>query len=48
MPNNIILLVEDSLDDEALTLRPLNEKNITNEVVVARHEAVGVMPIRGR
>src|SRR5262245_53944957 len=31
-----ILLVEDSRDDEALTLRALKKNNIRNEVVVAR------------
>jgi len=31
-----ILLVEDSPDDEALTLRAITKNNITNEVVVAR------------
>ncbi len=35
----IILLVEDSPDDEALTLRALKKNNITNEVVVA-HDGV--------
>src|SRR6266851_8174044 len=39
MPNNIILLVEDNPDDEALTLRALKKKNIANEVVVARDGA---------
>jgi two-component system response regulator len=32
----VILLVEDSADDEALTLRALSRNNIGNEVVVAR------------
>jgi len=32
----VILLVEDSADDEALTLRALTRNNIGNEVVVAR------------
>jgi two-component system response regulator len=36
MRNNIILLVEDNPDDEALTLRALKKNNIGNEVVVAR------------
>jgi two-component system response regulator len=31
-----ILLVEDNIDDEALTLRALKKHNIGNEVVVAR------------
>ena len=39
MPNNIILLIEDNPDDEALTLRALKKKNIANEVVVARDGA---------
>ena len=33
---NLILLVEDNPDDEALTLRALIKNNISNEVVVAR------------
>lgn len=32
----VILLVEDSADDEALTLRALKKSNIQNDVVVAR------------
>jgi two-component system, response regulator len=32
----IILLVEDNLDDELLTLRALKKNNINNEIVVAR------------
>ncbi|MBI3759910.1 MAG: response regulator, partial [Deltaproteobacteria bacterium] len=35
----VILLVEDNPDDEALTLRALRKNNITNEVVVA-HDGV--------
>jgi len=34
--SKVILLVEDSPDDEALTLRALKKNNIKNEVVVAR------------
>src|SRR3954462_9728889 len=34
--SNVILLVEDNEDDEALTLRALKKNNIANEVVVAR------------
>ncbi|HEC19430.1 MAG TPA: response regulator [Gammaproteobacteria bacterium] len=36
MSDNVILLVEDNPDDEALTLRALKKNNILNEVVVAR------------
>lgn len=36
MDENVILLVEDNPDDEALTLRALKKNNIRNEVVVAR------------
>ena len=36
MSSDVILLVEDNPDDEALTIRALNRNNITNEVVVAR------------
>jgi len=36
---NVILLVEDNPDDEALTLRALNKNNIKNQVVVARDGA---------
>jgi CheY-like chemotaxis protein len=39
MANNVILLVEDNPDDEALTLRALHKNNIRNEVVVA-HDGV--------
>lgn len=39
MAHNIILLVEDNPDDEALTLRALKKNNIMNEVVVA-HDGV--------
>jgi two-component system, response regulator len=34
--NNLILLVEDNSDDEALTLRALMKNNLSNEIVVAR------------
>jgi two-component system response regulator len=34
--SNVILLVEDNPDDEALTLRALRKNNISNEIVVAR------------
>jgi two-component system response regulator len=36
MNSNVILLVEDNPDDEALTLRALKKNNIANQVVVAR------------
>jgi two-component system response regulator len=36
MNNRVILLVEDSSDDELLTLRAFKKNNIVNEVVVAR------------
>ena len=36
MGKKLILLVEDSPDDELLTLRALKKNNILNEVVVAR------------
>ena len=39
MGARIILLVEDNPDDEALTLRAIRKRGITNEVVVARDGA---------
>lgn len=39
MQENLILLVEDNPDDEALTLRALKKSNVMNEVVVARDGA---------
>lgn len=39
MRTNMILLVEDNQDDEALTLRALQKNHILNEVVVARDGA---------
>ena len=36
MAESPILLVEDSPDDEALTLRALRKNNIRNEIIVAR------------
>lgn len=42
MADKVILLVEDSPDDEELTLRALKKNNILNEVVVARDGAEAV------
>src|SRR6202045_3274261 len=39
MNDNVILLVEDNPDDEALTLRALKKNNIGNQVIVARDGA---------
>ena len=39
MDRQVILLVEDNPDDEALTLRAFKKNNILNEVVVARDGA---------
>ena len=39
MEDKMILLVEDSADDEALTLRALKKNNIGNKVVVVRDGA---------
>lgn len=39
MENKMILLVEDNLDDEALTLRALKKNNIGNELVIVRDGA---------
>ena len=39
MREKIILLVEDNLDDELLTLRALKKNNVTDEVVVTRDGA---------
>ena len=36
MKNNLIMLVEDNADDEALTVRALKKHKIVNEVFVAR------------
>ena len=49
MSSDVILLVEDNPDDEALTIRALNRNNITNEVVVARDgvQAMGYVFAKG-
>ena len=39
MTNDVILLIEDNPDDEALTLRALQKNNIAHEVIVARDGA---------
>ena len=39
MQNKTILLVEDNLDDEELTVRALRKNNVANEVIVARDGA---------
>jgi two-component system response regulator len=39
MPDKIILLVEDNLDDEDLTVRALKQHGVLNEIVVARDGA---------
>ena len=36
MKTNVIMLVEDNPDDEALTVRALKKNKIVNEVIVAR------------
>jgi len=36
MQNKVVLLVEDSPDDEALTLRALGKHNMANEIIIAR------------
>ena len=36
MKNNVIMLVDDNPDDEALTVRALRKNKIMNEIVVAR------------
>jgi len=48
--DNIILLVEDNADDEALTLRALNKHHLGNDVVVTRdgEEALEFLFATGR
>ena len=49
MTSDVILLVEDNPDDEALTIRALKRNNISNEVFVARDgvEALDYVFARG-
>jgi two-component system response regulator len=47
MNDKTILLVEDSPDDEALTLRALKKNNICNEVIVAHDGAEALDYLRG-
>src|SRR3569832_1122783 len=42
MRDNIILLVEDNADDEALTLRALQKHHLGNDVVVTREGEVAL------
>ncbi len=46
----VILLVEDNLDDEALTLRALKKNNILNTVIIARDgsEALDYLFCKGK
>jgi two-component system response regulator len=48
MKDKIILLVEDSPDDEELTLRALKKNNIRNDVVVAHDGAEALDYLFGR
>jgi CheY-like chemotaxis protein len=48
MNDKTILLVEDSSDDEALTLRALKKNNICNEVIVAHDGAEALNYLRGK
>lgn len=49
-PNRIILLVEDNIQDELLTLRALQKNKTSNEVVVTRDgaEALDFLFFRGK
>lgn len=42
MEENMILLVEDNPDDEALTVRALKKNNLRNELVIARDGAEAI------
>ena len=46
MSDRHILLVEDSADDEALTIRAIAKNNIRNEVVVAHDGAEALDHLR--
>ena len=48
MTDKVILLVDDSADDEALTLRALKRSNILNDVVVVRDGATALDYLFGR
>jgi two-component system response regulator len=48
MKDKIILLVEDSPDDEVLTLRALKKNNISNQVVIAHDGAEALDYLFGR
>jgi two-component system response regulator len=48
MTEKIILLVEDSADDEVLTLRALKKNNISNQVVIAHDGAEALDYLFGR
>jgi DNA-binding response OmpR family regulator len=44
LKNNLILLVEDNADDEALAIRALRKNNITNDIVVA-HDGIEALDL---
>ena len=50
MDRKVILLVEDNLDDEELTIRTLKKNNILNEVIVAHDgaEAIDYLFCKGK
>lgn len=48
MSNKLVLLIEDNIDDERLTLRALRKNNIMNEVVVAYDGEEGLDYLFGR
>lgn len=47
MKKNVILLVEDNPDDEALALRAFRKNNIANEIIVARDGAEALTLLHG-